>query len=141
VWAELDPVGFLSAGGATLSKLEDKSILVSGVNPENDTYTIVAHTDLKGITGVRLQVLPHSALPNNGPGRGSKGGFALTQFAAHVAPKKTPQATQPVRFKLAIAEGSDKSTNLHSLIENKPDSADGIDSAKERESLASSSLF
>ena len=141
VWAELDPVGFLSAGGATLSKLEDKSILVSGVNPENDTYTIVAHTDLKGISGVRVQVLPHSALPNNGPGRGSKGGFALTQFAAHVAPKKTPQATQPVRFKLAIAEGSDKSSSLQSLIENKPDSADGIDSAKEHESLASSALF
>jgi hypothetical protein len=45
-WTELDPVGFLSSGGATLTKLEDKSVLVSGLNPENDSYTIVAHTDL-----------------------------------------------------------------------------------------------
>jgi mono/diheme cytochrome c family protein len=141
VWTELDPVGLLSAGGATLSKLLDKSILVDGLNPENDTYTIVAHTDLKGITGIRLETLTNSALPNNGPGRGSKGGFALSQFAVHVAPKKTPQTTQPVRFKMALAEGSDKKQDLQSLIEDKPDSAGIIDPAKNRESLESAALF
>jgi len=140
-WIALDPVGFLSAGGATLSRLEDKSIVVSGINPENDIYTIVAHTDLKGITGVRLEALTHSELPNKGPGRGPKGGFALNQFAVHVAPKKTPQTIQPVRFKVAVAEGSSQKQILQNLIEEKPNLNSDEDTDKDVGGLTSSAIF
>lgn len=140
-WTELDPVGFLSSGGATLTKLEDKSILVSGLNPENDSYTIVAHTDLKGVTGVRLEALNHPDLPNQGPGRDPKGGFAVSQFAAHVGPKKTPQTTQPVSFKVAVAEGGSKSQNLQNFIENKPDSEWSVEPGKEAGGLSRSAFF
>jgi mono/diheme cytochrome c family protein len=141
LWTDLDPVGFLSAGGATLTKLEDKSILVSGVNPENDTYTIVAHSDLKGVTGIRLEALTHTALPGGGPGRDPKGSFALSQLAAHLSPKKTPQNTQAISFKAAFGENSNKGQTLQSLLENKADSQWSVDPGEAIASPSRSAFF
>ncbi len=58
-WTLLQPAEFASSGGTTLRKLPDGSILASGKNPASDTYTITAETDLSGITGLRLEVLPY----------------------------------------------------------------------------------
>src|SRR5208283_1973283 len=56
-WQVLEPAELKSAEGATLTRLPDGSILSEGHRPETDTYTIVAHTDLPEITGLRLEVL------------------------------------------------------------------------------------
>ena len=48
---------------AVLTKEPDGSILVTGRNT-NAVVTIVAETELTGITGLRLEVLPDSRLPN-----------------------------------------------------------------------------
>jgi len=141
LWSELDPVGFLSAGGAKLTKLEDRSILVSGVNPDSDMYTIVAHTDLKGVTGIRLEVLGHPELPNSGPGRDTQGGFALSQFTVHVSPRKTPLTSQPVILRAALADSVNKDQALQSLIENKPDSQWTVEPAKEGAGSSQSAFF
>jgi len=66
-WTVLQPNRFWSAGGATLKLLADQSILVGGKNPESDTYLVEARTDRTGITGVRLEVLSDSSLPQGGP--------------------------------------------------------------------------
>ena len=52
-----------------------------------DVYTIVAQTDLAGITGVRLEALPDAALPAGGPGRAQNGNFVLNELRLSVAPK------------------------------------------------------
>jgi WD40 repeat protein/tetratricopeptide (TPR) repeat protein len=68
-WAILEPTSIKSAGGAVLTKQSDGSILASGTNPDRDTYTLVATTDLDHITALKLEALPDPSLPYGGPGR------------------------------------------------------------------------
>ena len=60
----------------------------------NGVVTISAETDLTGITGLRLEVLTDSRLPNNGPGRATDGNFVLNELELTAAPKAEPQASQ-----------------------------------------------
>lgn len=86
VWTVLDPTEMKSAVGATFTKNEDKSITVGGANGA-DTYTIVAPTNLAGITGIRLEALSDSALPASGPGRAPNGNFVLSELKITAAPQ------------------------------------------------------
>jgi len=49
-----------------LTKQADHSILVTGKNSSPDTYTVIAHTKMPGITGIRLEVLADPSLPGKG---------------------------------------------------------------------------
>jgi hypothetical protein len=92
-WIVLDPLTFVSSGGATLTKQPDKSILASGTTPTTDVYTVTAQTGLTGITGVRVEVLTDPSLPNNGPGRNpSNGNFVLTEFTVGVTAVPEPSS-------------------------------------------------
>ena len=55
-WVVVDPASFVSKGGATLTKQADNSLLAGGANPDKDSYTVVARTDLRNIRAVRLEV-------------------------------------------------------------------------------------
>ncbi|MHC4401688.1 MAG: glycosylhydrolase-like jelly roll fold domain-containing protein, partial [Planctomycetota bacterium] len=79
-WTVLDPVELTSAGKSTLRKLPDGSVLALGVRPETDVYTLRFDTELTGIAGFRLEVLPHESLPQGGPGRAPSGNFLLNEF-------------------------------------------------------------
>lgn len=79
-WTRLRPVEAISAGGATLTVLDDASILASGAKPETDTYTLKFDNLPAGVTGLRLEVLPHESLPNKGVGRADNGNFMLTEL-------------------------------------------------------------
>ena len=87
-WTVLKPSEMKSKGGATLSKLPDLSILASGRNEKGDVYTIVAQTQETQVRAIRLEVLTHESLPNQGPGRSGKpmGCFAMVNFkiTAHI---------------------------------------------------------
>jgi mono/diheme cytochrome c family protein len=103
-WTALDPLEFKSDGGATITRLEDKSLVVSGDNPEADTQTITARSDVKGITGLRLEALPDARLPQGGPGRDPYGNFLLTGVEIEVAPADNPTARKHVEFKTASVD-------------------------------------
>ena len=60
--------------------------------------TIVAETDLTGITGLRLEVLTDSRLPNKGPGRATDGNFVLNELELTAAPKADPKQAKPVKL-------------------------------------------
>jgi mono/diheme cytochrome c family protein len=98
-WTALDPIEFESTGGASLTKLDDKSLVASGANPENDVYLVTARTDLKNITGVRLEALTDSRLPQGGPGRDPYGNFLLTGFEVDMAPASQPANIKRIAFK------------------------------------------
>src|SRR5262245_24886471 len=91
-WTPLDPHELRSADGATLAKLSDLSILSKDKRPETDTVTLVATTDLQGITGIRLEVLNDDALPHKGPGRQDNGNLHLNEFKVLYAPKGAPDS-------------------------------------------------
>ena len=65
-WVVAEPKTLSATNGSTLAKQPDGSILVSGPK-RNGIVTITAETDLAGITGVRLEVLTDSTLPQEAP--------------------------------------------------------------------------
>ncbi|HWE03467.1 MAG TPA: DUF1553 domain-containing protein [Tepidisphaeraceae bacterium] len=79
-WIDLDASELTSAGGATLSKEDDGTIVASGIRPLTDTYTITTHTDVKGITAFRLTASPDANQPGRAVGRADDGGFVLSDF-------------------------------------------------------------
>jgi len=106
VWHPLTPRILESAGGATLTVLEDGSVLASGTAPDKDRYKVVAETQLQGITGVRLEALADPSLPAKGPGRADNGNFVLYELRVHAVPLADPTAGRVVAFGGATADFS-----------------------------------
>lgn len=79
-WTILQPTQMTSEGGATLTRLEDSSILASGTNPDRDRYTVIAKPELKHIRAIRVEAIPDPSLPENGPGRHANGNFHLSNL-------------------------------------------------------------
>jgi hypothetical protein len=78
-----------------LSRQPDGSMFAGSGNG-NDTYRLMATTPLKGITALRLELLPDPRLPANGPGRADDGSFLLSGF--HVTTRSKDSQTD-VAFK------------------------------------------
>ena len=100
-WTVLDPATATASSGAILTRQPDGSIVASGTRGKTDVYTITAHSDLKGITAFRLEVLPDPSLPHDGPGRHDNGGFVLSNLRVAVAAgKHEPLRGRYVRVEL-----------------------------------------
>jgi len=101
-WVVLDPTTYTAAGGAELMEQADHSILAAGKRAEGaETYTVTAPTHLKNITAIRLEALPDSQLPANGPGRSDSGNFVLSDLKVTVTPMSPkPVAGRFVRIEL-----------------------------------------
>src|SRR5262249_11330397 len=68
-WKPVEIVSVTAKSGATLTKQNDNSILVSGKIANQELYTVVVKTPLTNVTAIRLEVLPDDKLPSKGPGR------------------------------------------------------------------------
>src|SRR5205823_3654742 len=79
-----------------LTALGDDSILASGDQTKSDAYRLRFRTDLRGITAIRLEVLPDERLPRRGPGRvfyeGPPGDFFLSEFGVTADGRKVQLA-------------------------------------------------
>jgi hypothetical protein len=125
-WALLDLASHQSHGGATFTRQDDGSVLLSGKNPDHEVLTLTAQTRLKGITAVRLEALAHPALVKGGPGRASNGNFALSDFRISAAPLKGGQAV-PVKLVEARATFEQNGLPVRAAIDNDKVSAWAID--------------
>nr|MBP6824460.1 PSD1 domain-containing protein [Acidobacteriota bacterium] len=79
-WVSFDPVKFDTEAAGKLQRLEDGSFLITSNASVNDAYRILVRIASPRVAAVRLRVLPHEALPKNGPGLGADGSFALSEF-------------------------------------------------------------
>jgi hypothetical protein len=111
-WVVLDALNAQSQGGATLRKLPDGSLQADGTNPANDTYTITARTDLKGVTAFRLETLPEHTLPGSGAGRAPDGNFVLSRFTVTAAPADAGKKRLAGRFVRVEIPGDGKILSL-----------------------------
>ncbi len=102
-WITLRPSRQVSSGRARLALLPDGSVLAGGDNPEADTYELVAQTELRKVTGVRLEVLEDASLPGGGPGRDDEGNFFLSEFTVDASPADTPALRTRIVFTQAVA--------------------------------------
>ncbi len=111
-----------AASGAALVRQPDESLLATGTDPDFDEYTLVAESDLRGVTGFRLDLLADPRLPNKGPGRGGDGSCRLGDFSVTAAPAGKPEQAEKIAFASAAASWSDNDCNAALAIDSEPDS-------------------
>jgi hypothetical protein len=123
-WVRLNPRSLKATGRIKLTKQDDLSVFATG--PKGNTaYTVVAGTDLRGITAVRLEVLSDERLPNGGPGRAPNGNFVLNQFELKVAPKSDPMNAQKAFFAKARADFSQENFTIGLAIDGSTNGGKG----------------
>jgi mono/diheme cytochrome c family protein len=84
-WTALMPKAYRSAGGTTLTKQPDNSLLASGATPEFDEYVITAEASPNPsgqISALMVEAMTDPSLPRNGPGRDLYGHFILSTVEA-----------------------------------------------------------
>jgi hypothetical protein len=86
-WTYIDAIENEWVGGlAHPEKQKDKSILTLGFRPTTGELWVTGITRETNITGLRIEALTHGDLPYGGPGRSSKGTFALSELYVEAAP-------------------------------------------------------
>ncbi|HXE54989.1 MAG TPA: hypothetical protein VN541_18350, partial [Tepidisphaeraceae bacterium] len=134
VWTVLNPATIASEKGTVLARQPDGSVLATGAFPAQDRYTLTAHTDLKGITAVRLEVLADPRLPAHGPGTAPNGNFVLNEFSVSVSPEGKP--AQPVKLASAFARYSQPNFPVAAAIDGNPSTGWAIDNRQGRDHTA-----
>jgi len=104
-WSVLETLDAKSELGADFVKQDDHSLFVAGPVGQ-DVYTVVAETDLTGITAVRLEALADDRLPGRGPGRAPNGNLVVSEFELTAGPASDPADTTQVQFAGAAADFS-----------------------------------
>jgi len=126
-WSDAPLVKFKSVGGATLTKLEDGSVLASGTNPSFDTYNLELHTSVRNISALRLETMAHASLTRKGPGRAGNGNFALSNLKVTALPLKGSGVAKEVKFSRAKATYDRKGMESSRAIDADQKSAYALD--------------
>jgi hypothetical protein len=138
--------------------LEDGSILAAGYAPTLHTTQFTALKPVKSIAAVRLELLNDPSLPLRGPGRSTKGLFALTEFRLEVSPADQPARKQVVKITRATADVNPPEHLLEPIfddrsgrrrvtgpidfaIDGKYETAWGIDSGPGRRNVPRNAVF
>ena len=108
LWQTLIPQE-AKATGSVLTLLPDHSILTSGPAPDNDTYTIVANTQQKQITGIRIDALRHESFPGNSLSYSDSGNFVLTEIEIS---QVTPEQNETAAIKISSADATFEQNSL-----------------------------
>jgi hypothetical protein len=108
-----------SEQGQTMTTQDDGSVLVTGKNPNNDNYTVEVETNVKNITGIRLETLAHPSFTNKGLARSDSGNFVLTRFAVE-AEEGQDKKRGEVKLAKAVADFHQGSLTIDGTIDNNP---------------------
>ncbi|MFP6872324.1 MAG: PSD1 and planctomycete cytochrome C domain-containing protein [Verrucomicrobiales bacterium] len=101
------PLGFKQLGSSNISsttgtrfiRQEDGSYLAGGGRPlATELYRVTAKNGGAAITGLKLEVLPHKSLAENGPGRTGNGNFVLSELRVLAANKLIPVQSAKADF-------------------------------------------
>ncbi|MEW4488462.1 PSD1 and planctomycete cytochrome C domain-containing protein [Thalassoglobus sp. JC818] len=122
-WHVLEPVKFESKNGSDYRILPDSSILLTGEAPNKDTYTASFSTDLKEITGFKIEALTDDSLPGKGPGRGDakRPNFVAHELTASVTSEGDDDRV--LKLHTPQASFSQKNYDVAGLIDGDPETA------------------
>jgi hypothetical protein len=137
---------------------EDGSQTAWGYAPTKWKSLFSGRTDVRKITGFRLEMLTDPDLPLGGPGRSPLGLFALTEFIVEVADPKKPNEKKRVKLVSASADFGNESKPLEPMfddrsgkkrvtgpvscaIDNDPLTAWGIDAGPGRRNVDRKAVF
>src|SRR5262249_54023872 len=97
-----------------------------------DSYTIVAHTDLRGITALRVELLPHASLPNMGPGRHSSGNPVISEIRLVAAPRNNRSAEKVIRLVNPTADYDQPEYPVAKAVDGNPETFWGYSLQKDK---------
>jgi len=110
-WKVIKAASLETAEGTVLKQEADGAVQSSGPHPNQDEYRIVSHDRLDRITGLRLEVLPHSTHTGGGLSRGKDGEFKLTDLKLQVRTRGNNQL-RDILIANAVADAmADKKKN------------------------------
>ena len=132
-WEPLQPTELRSTGGATLTRLDDGSVLASGPNADKDVFEIVAETQRTGITAVQLEALLHESLPGGGPGRYGNSNFVLTGLELDAISLQDNSQVQRISWQQARADYSQRDFEIAKAIDGDAASGWAVDGPTRRE--------
>ncbi|WP_246128411.1 DUF1549 domain-containing protein [Planctopirus ephydatiae] len=118
-WHTVIPKEAKSSLNATLTIQPDQSILAESKPGNNHLYTIVAETQVRGITGFRLEALTDVRLPARGPGLAPSGNFVLTEIEVEAAPLEKPKQKKKLKLKRAVADFSQENYAVETAFDGK----------------------
>lgn len=102
LWHSPKPIA-AKAQNQQLTILPDHSILSSGNNPANDTYTITLPLNQGNISAIRLDTLKHKSLKNGGLSHADSGNYVLTGFELELI---NPDGKQSRNIKIKNAQST-----------------------------------
>ena len=114
MWAALDPESWDVSGESKLRE-EAEGVLRSTYKVgARESYKINVKTDVKGITGFRLETLADDELPSRGPGTAPNGNFVLTEFKVSVGGE-----SKPLKLRGAAADHSQEGYPVANAIDGR----------------------
>jgi WD40 repeat protein/mono/diheme cytochrome c family protein len=102
-WHFLEPSSLTPPNGITLQRLEDRSVRATGA-ADQGAYTVVANTQLQGITGIRVEAMTDETIKGGGPGLPENGNFVVTEFEVQAAPIAKPTELKKVDLQNAKSD-------------------------------------
>jgi cytochrome c553 len=128
-WITPEIISVKSAGGATISKQDDGSVLFGGKNPTTETLTFELATEEREIRSLRIEALSHPSLVRGGPGRAANGNFALSNLSVIIQPRNVKQSAVPetARLEKPRATFEQKGLPVAAAIDSDPASAWAVD--------------
>lgn len=114
-WSNASYAEYDTENNAGFQLLPDNSLLTDGKAGSNDTYRVLAKTDLPQIAAFRLRVLPHESLPKTGPGTAGNGNFVLTHIEATLD-------GAPIKIASARADHEQPNYAISGALDNDPKS-------------------
>ena len=103
-WTPIKDGEIFAAFGVKFDRLEDGSFIAKGDNATTNNYIVKSRTNLRKITGVRVEFLTDPNLPRGGPGRAPDGGFYFSEFSVEAAPADKPDAVEKVALANVTAD-------------------------------------
>jgi mono/diheme cytochrome c family protein len=122
IWAtpgveDYDLPTFGANNGANLYPQEDGSFLVTGMVENKTHYIMMLNTQLKGITGIRVEAMTDEMLPKMGPGWAPNGNFVLSELRVESAALKDVNNLKSHALAGVVADYSQKTLEIEKSID------------------------
>jgi mono/diheme cytochrome c family protein len=108
---------FGANNGANLYPQEDGSFLVTGMVENKTHYIMMLNTELKGITGIRVEAMTDEMLPKMGPGWASNGNFVLSELRVESASLQDVNNLKSHPIASAVADYSQPTLEIEKAID------------------------
>jgi hypothetical protein len=123
IWYDVTAEVFSTASAATLKRLSNGVFIAEGPRPETDIYAITIPA--REITALRLEVLPDTSLPKNGPGRTDNGNLHLSEVGVQVF-ERDAEKGRKIPIRRATADFNQDGWTISHAIDGNEKTAWGI---------------